>query len=521
MIENILGSGFFPKEMPPVFNSKELGVKSKKIISNLQFNCKESSLTTFSIPRAGKTRRFLAYPNPIHYIKLCIEITSNWKKIEKIFKGNNLSKSLPIIDVTGERGFITQNTIGNLTYSKTILSKHASFLLKTDISKYYSSIYTHSIAWAIHGKEKAKKKRFDRSLLGNKLDVAQRSIQSGQSVGVPAGPDSSLIISEIIGSVIDDKISESKFLSGFRYIDDYYLFFENKSNAIKTLNEIEKIYSEYSLELSPDKTSIIELPISFEPSWVYDLRTFELHLEKNQISRNDLVSYFNKSYSLHKSFGKESILKYSLNKLKVYINSKQIDRPLLSSYLMACMQAESSTLPIILEIVRRSRLYEEKKVFMDFKISLFSLIEKNLMLNHHYEVTWCLFLIRELKIKVPKRISTALNKIENPYVDLLYLDLFNLGLITEPFDQAKAKYIFKYHSLYGNYWLFIYESIMEGWMKRRSSLLKKDKDFSVLLTNNVRFYDSSYEYEPMEEIIWQPTPGSHVYREKFELIGYD
>ncbi|HLE57122.1 MAG TPA: reverse transcriptase, partial [Rhodothermia bacterium] len=40
-------------------------------------------------------------------------------------------------------------------------------VLHADITDCYASIYTHSIAWAVHGKSTAKAKKKDKSLIGN------------------------------------------------------------------------------------------------------------------------------------------------------------------------------------------------------------------------------------------------------------------------------------------------------------------------------------------------------------------
>ncbi len=62
------------------------------------------------------------------------------------------------------------------------------YLLRTDISRFYPSVYTHSIPWAIHGKEYSKQHRFDKNL-GNQLDKLVQSCQYGQTNGIPIGPD--------------------------------------------------------------------------------------------------------------------------------------------------------------------------------------------------------------------------------------------------------------------------------------------------------------------------------------------
>ncbi len=48
-------------------------------------------------------------------------------------------------------------------------SRKYKYIVKTDITNFYSSIYTHSIGWALHGREKAFKDK-EYALLGNKID---------------------------------------------------------------------------------------------------------------------------------------------------------------------------------------------------------------------------------------------------------------------------------------------------------------------------------------------------------------
>ena len=50
------------------------------------------------------------------------------------------------------------------------LSLEYEYVCQTDITDCYGSLYTHSVAWAMHGKRKAKRRRTDKSLLGNGID---------------------------------------------------------------------------------------------------------------------------------------------------------------------------------------------------------------------------------------------------------------------------------------------------------------------------------------------------------------
>jgi hypothetical protein len=81
------------------------------------------------------------------------------------------------------------------------------YLLKTDIARFYPSIYTHSIPWALHGKDAARKDK-EYKLLGNRLDLWMRETQDKQTGGIPIGPDTSFVVGEVIASAIDLRLKE-------------------------------------------------------------------------------------------------------------------------------------------------------------------------------------------------------------------------------------------------------------------------------------------------------------------------
>ena len=150
-----------------------------------------------------------------------------------------------------------------------------NYVLKTDISRFYSSIYTHSIPWAMHGKSFAKQKgnRGDNHL-GNLLDKQMRNSQDDQTLGIQVGNDVSLIVSELIGCAIDELVlNEFNSVVGFRYIDDYYLFFRKKEEAETVLASLRRTIGQFELELNNEKTTIYELPRSTEPEWTSKLNS--------------------------------------------------------------------------------------------------------------------------------------------------------------------------------------------------------------------------------------------------------
>lgn len=168
----------------------------------------------------------------------------------------------------------------------------------TQISRASTRRFTHSIPWAIHGKDQ----RHDTSaqLFGNQLDLGIRETQSKQTRGIPVGPDTSFLIAEVIASTIDHALQEGVgLLRGTRYIDDYHLYFVSHSDAEKALAELHRVASVYELDINDLKTSIEPVPELIEPYWKTQLRA--AHVQKA-----DHATSIKATFDLAATFGVEN-----------------------------------------------------------------------------------------------------------------------------------------------------------------------------------------------------------------------
>jgi hypothetical protein len=98
-----------------------------------------------------------------------------------------------------------------------------------------------------------------------------REGNSGQTLGIPIGPDTSLVIAEIIGCTLDEMV-QKKFktsIKGFRYIDDYYVYCENQADAEKVFKFIQSIFTEYQLDINEEKTKISKSPFEVFPVIIF------------------------------------------------------------------------------------------------------------------------------------------------------------------------------------------------------------------------------------------------------------
>lgn len=119
-----------------------------------------------------------------------------------------------------------------------------SHVLQTDVTDCYGSLYTHSISWALHGMEEAKKKKGDNFLLGNKIDSHIQASRYGQTNGISQGSVLMDFVAEIVLGYVDEQISSTLGKPNdfriLRYRDDYRIF----ANSDDRVEEILKIISE-------------------------------------------------------------------------------------------------------------------------------------------------------------------------------------------------------------------------------------------------------------------------------------
>lgn len=213
--------------------------------------------------------------NPVMYISLVNLITKeeNWKEIVKRFEEiNSIShiqcESIPIVENLEEEFFNKKssqilNWWDKIEQNSIKLSLDYDYIFHTDIVNCYAEIYTHSIAWALHTKETAKKERKEKKLLGNNIDTHLRSMSYGQTNGIPQGSTLMDFIAEIVLKYADELISvaiDKKHISKdnfhiLRYRDDYKIFVNEISLGREILKIITKELSGLGLKLNTNKTN--------------------------------------------------------------------------------------------------------------------------------------------------------------------------------------------------------------------------------------------------------------------------
>lgn len=148
-------------------------------------------------------------------------------------------------------------------------------------------------------------------------------VQDGQTIGLPIGPDTSHILAEIVAVAIDEALVQDLggVPRGFRYVDDFFFFFNKREEAERALAVVARAISGYQLQINASKTRIIDTKELVEESWKYAIKRLTISAARRQ-QRDDIHHYFESLFSLEKKFGDESLVKYGAKKISSAIIKK-------------------------------------------------------------------------------------------------------------------------------------------------------------------------------------------------------
>jgi len=141
------------------------------------------------------------------------------------------------------------------------LAMDFNHLLHADITDCYASVYTHSIAWAVHNKSTAKARKSDKSLIGNVIDGCIQDMQHGQTNGIPQGSVLLDLIAEMVLGYADLELNErltTARIEDFqilRYRDDYRVLVNDTQVGEKILKLLTEVLIELGLKLNASKTT--------------------------------------------------------------------------------------------------------------------------------------------------------------------------------------------------------------------------------------------------------------------------
>lgn len=368
--------------------------------------------------------------HPVLYVCLVNQITTDgwWSSIKSRFQEfeKNYVKcfSIPVLKTDKQK---TQKWEQILSWWEHIeqqsieLSLEYSYIFHTDITDCYGSLYTHSIPWALHWKEVAKKER-DNKLLWNRIDELFREMSYGQTNWIPQGNMVSDFIAELVLGYVDYeftelikwdwKLQEWEDFKILRYRDDYRIFVNNPEVGKNIVRKLTEVLIWFWMRLNSEKTIFSENVIqsSIKPGKIYHITNFKNHANHQRylLSLHDMaIKHWN-----------SGVLLRELSKFYGCIYSKKSFRDIgvLLSIIVDIICRCPRTYPIWVSILSKllSTVDDDKE-----KIEILKKIENKVIKIPNTEYLYVFLQRLYYKIDKEKKFSWTLNqKIFNSNIEI-------------------------------------------------------------------------------------------------------
>ena len=529
--------GYFPNGLPPAFTTTFFAKEVGNILEAWKKNCggsprnngrRSSRPTHYGFPKRihANSRRDGYLMNPVHQTFLTEKLCLDWEQIKEHIDASEISLSKLILDKSRKRKRYLEKVqlhkqLGDYQIDYCACNQ---YVLYVDLQGFYPSIYTHSLEWALVGKANVKSNRTygkpypnpALQKLGAELDTLLRYTKEAETKGIPIGPDTSYVVSEIIGVAIDQelvkRLNDANInFNGYRHVDDMVFYTLSRKDAEMLLEILHEVLREYHLQINEGKTRILQLPEDFIPLWTSELATFSFEYNSSRHYKkshhfNNLRQFLTKAFQLQRQEEAQYVLRYALQILRPFKGKRNLqdieldlsqtqEWNLLESFLAQSLIFRPDNIVHIHDIL----VWYKRKGFC---LSNFPAALHNFLINtpiqHDYEIAWGLWVAKALKICLNEKVSEKLKKTKSPIVKLLALDLSATGNLKSLNTSGWQKELERQpgecedHWLirlfYGSDWILVYEACMQGWLGLSKSIVEKDRYFRELAKRDVRFF---------------------------------
>lgn len=494
IFQRLLERGFYPRELPPTFRTVNFGslLASKPAYLKPQKDFSGETVFLDGATFQGNHRTF-GVINPINYALLSEFLAVNWPDVEKVMAISQFSAFKVVFPdnvAVGGRAFQRSSFSGKLKKQAYLSSAYPS-VVHLDINRFYGSIYSHSIPWAALGKTEALKQHKAKTLdkhWSSELDRLVRACNRNQTIGIPIGPDTSRVVSELVLSRIDHELKKNgsglKKRQVFHNIDDYEIGVENTTEAERVIARFEKEIRKFELRSHDGKTGVIsgELPenLRWEPKF---------NLLKGLEAEEFLDGFFSLLASERVAHPGSNIVGYGLSRFAKKIAScsdKELSLRHLQTLLYSSPRFVSWVAPLFVGLKGGDALNQAQKRMLRWGVQECS--------RRHDIVSllWFLYLHLQFDLKLTKTLKKLCFEVESVLVDLMLAHADHNALLKGGFAEALGRY--QNMGLSSSGWLFLYETEARGW-KSAAGVNKIGQSgdpknfFKLMKDNDVHFYD--------------------------------
>lgn len=168
LLKGLLEYGLFADKLPPIFSCESFYAYCKKRKFE-GFSKNPTDYIRYNSTRNTNIPRLLYIPTPFSYMYQCKCIYDNWNKICNLFQEKTSNQSYKYSQIHIQKlkhknflfemshSYCDKDSLLDVELSKLSILKR--FKVEADISSCFPSIYTHSLSWALVGKDEAKKNK--------------------------------------------------------------------------------------------------------------------------------------------------------------------------------------------------------------------------------------------------------------------------------------------------------------------------------------------------------------------------
>jgi hypothetical protein len=244
----LLNEGYFPEQyvLPPTFKVQDFELQANPKNADIK-DLARREIVSISYPKTLLTSREFGIQHPNNYHDIVYYLMQDWDDIMDLIFHKDLkiySYSFPIPVNARDEGNLSPLRSGRMIYEWIAMAEkdlvaeahHYNYIVRSDITNFYNSVYTHSIAWALHGQEDAFADMKESTLIGNKIDRLVQYANKGRTNGLPVGSSLSDLIAETILATIDLNVSKKAESAGIEFLatrfkDDYRILCQKKEDG--------------------------------------------------------------------------------------------------------------------------------------------------------------------------------------------------------------------------------------------------------------------------------------------------
>jgi hypothetical protein len=433
-------------------------------------------------------------------LRVSLALTAHRVPIERLIGKSRFSLYRVTADEGGKRAFSGLDFDAWRSRSKELLAD-CPYILKADISRFFYTIYTHSIPWAVIGKEQVKNwlsKRTTRSRIDShwsgRLDAALQGCQARETFGIPVGPDTSRIIAELILCGLEKR---NRFASsvanrpGLRLLDDFLIGFDTQIEAEKALTALRHSLWEYNLQLNDQKTQAIASRLEYQDPWRLEIELSRISATAPDIQRRQIRYALEQALLLCDRTGTDAPASWMCHRLK-RINSKSKNFAIALDAMLRlgrdfpyCLSTASAFL------INNQSTLQTTEQRSRIKAWIKSILKEHLRNGHHFELSWALLVAAAFNISLDASDLPIHEELRSPVIFCLLALLHERKLLGITLQQLGWRSHFRSHGITSENWLPLYEAVRRGWTKDRKIVqeLQSVPLFADMLRKDVTFLE--------------------------------